>query len=313
MVFPKRSTLRRKVKERFEELQLNLKKRLQQFSSKMSFTIDGWTSIAGRSYYGVTIHYIDNEWKYRSVVLDFIPSRGRHTGEDIATIFHDCLLEYDIIDKIQGITVDNATGNTKFMHELYKQLPHFDSDNQHFRCFAHILNLGVQDLLKTLALHSETDNKGQEQQYEDNEDETEEDEEYAPNIADSRTAITKLRSISSKIKRSEILKRKFQSACEAAGVPSNLNPILDCPTRWNSTHDMIGFGLKVRTGINILRTSVTELNDFQITDSEWQILEKIHKFLINFKLLSTKLGGEKYVTLPLVIIFIILYIKLNSW
>ncbi|CAK1592062.1 unnamed protein product [Parnassius mnemosyne] len=163
MVFLKRSTLRRKVIERFEELQLNLKKRLQQFSSKMLFTIDGWTSIAGRSYYGVTIHYIDNEWKYRSVVLDFIPSRVRHTGEDIATIFHECLLEYDIIDKIQGITVDNATANTKFMHELDKQLPHFDSDNQHFRCFAHILNLGVQDLLKTLALHSETDNKGQEQ------------------------------------------------------------------------------------------------------------------------------------------------------
>lgn len=50
MVFPKRSTLRRKVKERFEELQLNLKKRLQQCSSKMSFTIDGWTSTANRSY-----------------------------------------------------------------------------------------------------------------------------------------------------------------------------------------------------------------------------------------------------------------------
>lgn len=109
------------------------------------------------------------------------------------------------------------------------------------------------------------------------------------------------------------MKRKFQSACEAAGVPSNLNPILDCPTRWNSTHDMIGFGLTVRTGINILCISVTELNDFQITDSEWQILEKIHKFLINFKLLSTKLGGEKYVKLPLVIVsFNLLLDKIES-
>lgn len=316
MVFPKRSTLRRKVKERFEELQLNLKERLQQLSSKMSFTIDGWTSIAGRSYYGVTIHYIDNEWKYQSVVLDFIPSRGRHTGEDIATIFHECLLEYGIIDKIQGITVDNATANTKFMYELGKQLPpHFDSDNQHFRCFAHILNLGVQDLLKTLALHCESDTNAQDQQYEDYADETEdeEDEESAPNIADSRTSVTKLRSISSKIKRSEIVKKKFQSACEAAGVPSNLNAILDCPTRWNSTHDMIGFGLKVRAGIDILCSSVTELNDFQITANEWQVLEKLHKFLINFKLLSTKLGGDKYVTLPLVIVsFNLLLDKIES-
>ncbi|GBP82552.1 Zinc finger BED domain-containing protein RICESLEEPER 3 [Eumeta japonica] len=165
----------------------------------------------------------------------------------------------------EGITVDNATANTKFIYELGKQLPHFDSDNQHFRCFAHILNLGVQDLLKILALHCETDTNAQEQQYEDYEDKTEEDEKNAPNIADSRTSVTKLRSISSKIKRSEILKRKLQSAYEVAGVLSNLNPILDCPTRWNSTHDMIGFDLKVRAGINILCGSVTELNDFQIT------------------------------------------------
>lgn len=138
-------------------------------------------------------HYIDN--KYRSVVLDFIPSRGPHTGEDIATILHECLLEYDIIDKIQGITVDNATANTKFMYELAKQLPHFDSDNQHFGCFVQILSLGVQDLLKDLALHCETDSYTQEEQYQDYEDETEEDEEYTPNISDSRTPITKLRSI----------------------------------------------------------------------------------------------------------------------
>lgn len=95
-------------------------------------------------------------------------------------------MEYDIIDKIQDITVDNATANTKFMYELAKQQPHFDSDNQHFRCFVQILSLGVQDLLKDLALHCETDSYTQEEQYQDYEDETEEDEEYTPNLSDSR-------------------------------------------------------------------------------------------------------------------------------
>ncbi|CAH0405913.1 unnamed protein product [Chilo suppressalis] len=99
---------------------------------------------------------------------------------------------------------------TFFDDEATQLPPHFDSDNQHFRCFAHILNLGVQNLLKTLALHCETNTNAQEKQYEDYADEIEEDEKYAPNIADSSTAVTKLRSISSKVKRSEIVKKKFQ-------------------------------------------------------------------------------------------------------
>ncbi|CAG9793546.1 unnamed protein product [Diatraea saccharalis] len=199
MVFPKRSTVRRKVKERFEELQLNLKERLQQLSSKMSYTIDRRTSIAG--YYGVTMHDIDNEWKYRSVVLDSIPSHGRHTGEDIAMIFHECLLEYEIINKIQ--------------------------DNQHFRCFAHILNLGVQDLLRTLALHCETDTNAQDQQYEDYADKTEEDEEYAPNIADSRTSVTKLRKSL----------RKFNEPYEEYYSLHSLNKSLELPRKENKVCD----------------------------------------------------------------------------
>lgn len=75
---------------------------------------------------------------------------------------------------------------------------------------------------------------------------------------DSRSAITKLRSILNKTKRREILKEKCQSACEAAGVPTNRNipnPILDYPTRWNFTHDKIGFGLKLITYCALLSPS----------------------------------------------------------
>ncbi|CAD6236489.1 GSCOCG00008209001-RA-CDS, partial [Cotesia congregata] len=114
--------------------------------------------------------------------------------------------------------------------------------------------------------------------------------------------ITKIRSIFRKIRRSEKLKKIFHSDCETVNLPTNLNPILDCPTRWNSTHDMIGVALKLKQGIITLCNSVLELDHFNICEEEWTVLEKIHKFLINFKNLTTRLGGDKYVTLPFVII-----------
>lgn len=63
-------------------------------------------------------------------------------------------------------------------------------------------------------------------------------EDFVLQIHNSSTAIKKLRSIFSKIKRSEKLKNKFRSVCETMNVPTTVSHIFDCPTRWNSTHDM---------------------------------------------------------------------------
>lgn len=318
---PSRFTIRREVGKRFKELQTWVKDQLSKCTSKVSFTIDGWTSIANRSFYGITIHFIDNEWNYQSMVLDFVASHGKHTGYDIAQVFYKSVVEYDLLNKIQGITVDNASANTKFMLELQKLLPHFDAQNQHFRCMAHVLNLGVQDLMKSLALNSsyedndnedptdeETNSENESDAEEDRSGDEEMDSEHEDRnkkkqeTLDSSTCINKIRSIFTKIRRSEKLNKRFHSACETVSVSTNISPILDCPTRWNSTHDMIGIALKLKQGISTFCSSVAELNEFQIIDEEWVILEKIHKFLINFKNLTTKLGGDKYVTLPFVIV-----------
>ena len=45
------------------------------------------------------------------------------------------------------ITLDNISNNTAFIHLLTNwaienRIP-FDNDNNHFRCFAHIINLSV--------------------------------------------------------------------------------------------------------------------------------------------------------------------------
>lgn len=118
----------------------------------------------------------------------------------------------------------------------------------------------------------------------------------------SSNTLMKFRSIISIIRRSKIVYKKFNSACETAGVPKSLRPTLDCPTRWNSTHDMIGTTLKLKGAIIMLCSITPELSHYKIRARELFILEKLYKFLINLKNLSEKLGVDKYTTFPLVII-----------
>jgi len=141
---PKRTTLRTKIVQVFTEIQKFVIDILKENKSKISFSLDGWTSIAGKSYYGITAHFINDDWKLVSVALDFIASNGHHTGKDIAEIFFVSVKDKGILDKIMGITLDNAALNTTFITEFEKLMKNnslnFDREKQHFRCFAHIIN-----------------------------------------------------------------------------------------------------------------------------------------------------------------------------
>lgn len=54
-----------KVKESFKNIK-----------EKISFTIDIWTSPSSKSFLSLTAHYIDNDWKLRNVLVDFIQIFG---------------------------------------------------------------------------------------------------------------------------------------------------------------------------------------------------------------------------------------------
>lgn len=53
-----------------------------------------------------------------------------------------------------GITLDNASNNLTFVRFLsswsINKSFSFDDNDHHFRCFAHIINLGVQEALTCL-------------------------------------------------------------------------------------------------------------------------------------------------------------------
>jgi len=128
----------------------------------------------------------------------------------------------------------------------------------------------VQDLMKNLTLQTDNELDSENEMEVDQEKHEDNTEDYV--IMNSSTALMKLRSVFSKIRSSEKLKNKFGSVCDTVGVPTTINPILDCPTRRNSTHDMLWEALKLKNGINTLCNILPELRDLQISDTEWYII-----------------------------------------
>lgn len=65
---------------------------------------------------------------------------------------------------------------------------------------------------------------------------------------------------------------------------------------------MLKMSLKIRSALNALCLSNPKLNEFVINDDEWYLIKKMCHFLKDFKTVSTLLGGDKYITLPFVIV-----------
>src|SRR3954453_18741650 len=73
--------------ERYREEEGCVNERLRRAGSKISVTLDCWTSPNNEAFLGITGHYIDNEWALQSLVLDFVPLNGEHTGENLCGAF----------------------------------------------------------------------------------------------------------------------------------------------------------------------------------------------------------------------------------
>ncbi|XP_058803449.1 uncharacterized protein LOC131671209 [Phymastichus coffea] len=220
---PNKSQASIMITEELKKMQNNVKELLRKNDSKFAFTLDAWSGKTRKSYYGVSVHYITEEWNLRSFTLDFVPSKGKHSGADIARIFYNISKFYDVTDKIAGITLDNASANTTFISELGQLLRDddidFDIQDQHFRCLAHVLNLSVQDILKLMKISSENVDDSIEYSEGENSDiSDEESEDFQLNDFSIANLISKIRQLHRKIRNSEILSTKLQSCCNAFDV-----------------------------------------------------------------------------------------------
>ncbi|KAH7672025.1 Tam3-transposase (Ac family) protein [Dioscorea alata] len=128
--------------------------------NRICLTSDVWTACTNEGYICLIGHFVDENWKLNSKILNFAKLPPPHSGVESAAKLFEFLKEWGIEKKVFSLTLDNASSNDNMKDILKEQLSLHDSllcggEFFHICCSAHILNLIVQEDLKVAhgALH----------------------------------------------------------------------------------------------------------------------------------------------------------------
>ncbi|CAF4804796.1 unnamed protein product [Rotaria socialis] len=79
----------------------------------VTLTVDGWSDRRGRSFIGVTCHFINYKCESQAFLIDFVRLKGPHTGENIHRTTEFILDRYNLKEKVYKIVTDNASSMIK--------------------------------------------------------------------------------------------------------------------------------------------------------------------------------------------------------
>ncbi|XP_072076617.1 zinc finger BED domain-containing protein RICESLEEPER 2-like [Arachis hypogaea] len=259
-----RKTLKSDCLKVYEAERKKLKASLKDVS-KISLTTDLWKSQNQKiECMVITGHYIDTNWILQKRVLSFVHVPPPRRGVDIADAIFKCLIEWGIESKIYSISVDNASYNDSCLRTLKDMISRHrkllcGGKLFHVQCYAHILNLLVQDGLGEIA-----------------------------------GTIENIRESVKFINQSEARLRTFSEIVQQLQLPGR-KLILDCPTRWNSTYQMISTALHFKEVFP--RFQDCEPNYRYLLDhEEWDKVEKIAEVLQVINCATNIISGSEYPT-----------------
>lgn len=125
---------------RYESLRAVKMKEVENEVESICLASDMWTSSTKDPYMAVTGHYIDRkECKLKSVLLECVLLEGSHTGVNLAAELLRVTEEWKITEKINLTVTDNGANIKKAVEK--------DLAWKHFGCYAHTLNLAVQEAI----------------------------------------------------------------------------------------------------------------------------------------------------------------------
>jgi hypothetical protein len=175
-----------------------------------------------------------------------------------------CLLDWNLVDKLFTITLDNASVNNKAMRDLREALGgqmFFKGEHLHVRCAAHVLNIMVQSGLKVIPY-----------------------------------AVGRVRDIIKVVTSTPSRMQAFNSTVQALGLKSKSGLVLDVQHRWNSTFDMLDDALKYKVALD--RYAVEQYHASP-SEGDWAKAEALHGFLKEFSEATKAFSADRHPTAQL--------------
>ena len=104
-----RTTARNDCIAAFNEQKSAIKEMFKGAACRFSLTADMWTSNQTMGYMCVTCHFIDADWRMHKRIIKFFGVKTPHTGFEMFNTMLNYIQDWNIADKIFGITLGNAS------------------------------------------------------------------------------------------------------------------------------------------------------------------------------------------------------------
>ncbi|XP_019895134.2 E3 SUMO-protein ligase ZBED1-like isoform X1 [Musca domestica] len=255
---PSRNTLQN---VHMANLHKKIKDKLQDILNEVdycSITTDCWTSRANEGYLTVTCHFITNEFTLRSAVLSTkkLLVATNHGSDNIASSLRAVFNEWGIMEKVVCVVTDNDSTMIKACELLQKR---------HLPCYAHTINLLVQDCLNQTFI--------------------------------KENVLAKCKRIVTFFKSSTIAYQKFKDI-QATVKPYSL--LQEVPTRWNSAYRMIERILLTNDFISTVLLATSKAPS-PLTADEIDFLKDLKEILSPFENATVQTSLSSSVSVSLII------------
>ncbi|XP_019244118.1 PREDICTED: uncharacterized protein LOC109224032 isoform X2 [Nicotiana attenuata] len=254
--------------EVFRSMQEDVRVIVDQVSSKVSITLDFWTSYEQLLYMSITCQWIDENWYFQRMLLDVCHISSPCGAAEIAHALLKVLKTYNIDNRVLCCTHDNSPIALHACHTLKE-----DMDNQkmssfyYLPCAAHTLNSIINDGLRS-----------------------------------TKSIISKIREFVLKMNTSLEISQDFLQCCNAY-QEGNWKLPLDASPRWSGNYQMLDIARKAGKSMESIIRKYDELGSMLLNTAEKNAVNIMHAYLEPFYKTINDICTNKVLTVGLVLFF----------